>query len=60
MRPIWNGVAFSEFRRYETWHKVAVSFTNDGIRVIVANPATTHAYRAGIPGNGQPRITLIR
>ena len=33
-----NGIAFSEFRGYDTWQDVAVSQTDDGIKVIVANP----------------------
>jgi hypothetical protein len=49
-----NGVAFSEFRGYETWQTVAVSQTKEGIKVIVANDAMIIAYRAGVPGNGKP------
>jgi hypothetical protein len=33
-----NGVAFSEFREYETWQDVAVSQTEDGIKAILGNP----------------------
>jgi len=32
-----NGVAFSEFRGYETWQDVAVSQTEDGIKAILGN-----------------------
>jgi hypothetical protein len=49
-----NGVAFSEFRGYDTWQDVAVSQTQDGIKAILANPAMINAYRKGIPGNGKP------
>ena len=49
-----NGLSFSEFRGYETWQYVAVSATNDGIKVIAANPAMIDAYREGVPGNGRP------
>jgi Cytochrome P460 len=49
-----NGVAFSEFRSYETWQNVAVSQTEDGIKAILDNPAMINAYREGIPGNGKP------
>src|SRR5215469_2510477 len=49
-----NGLAFSEFRGYEDWQDVAVSQTEDGIKVIVANPAMINAYRDGIPDNGKP------
>ena len=48
-----NGLAFSEFRGYESWQDVAVSQTENGIKVIVANPAMIKAYRNGIPGNGK-------
>jgi hypothetical protein len=33
-----NGVAFSEFRGYETWQDVAVSQTEDGSKAILGNP----------------------
>jgi cytochrome P460 len=48
-----NGLAFSEFRGYENWQDVAVSQTENGIKVIVANPAMIKAYRNGNPGNGK-------
>src|SRR2546430_15818764 len=48
-----NGLAFSEFRGYENWQDVAVSQTENGIKVIVANPAMIDAYRDGIPGNSK-------
>jgi len=47
-----SGLAFSEFRGYEDWRVVAVSQTEEEIKVIVANPAMIEAYRAGVPGNG--------
>jgi hypothetical protein len=49
-----NGVAFSEFRGYESWQSVAVSATEDGIKAILANPEMIKAYRDGVPGNGKP------
>jgi len=49
-----NGLAFSEFRGYEDWPTVAVSQTEAAINVILANPVTIDAYRAGVPGNGKP------
>jgi Cytochrome P460 len=48
-----NGLAFSEFRGYENWQDVAVSQAENGIKVIVANPAMINAYRSGIPGNSK-------
>ena len=49
-----NGVAFSEFRGYESWQNVAPSVTEDGIKSILANPVMIKAYEEGIPGNGKP------
>jgi hypothetical protein len=49
-----NGIAFSEFKGYDTWQDVAVSATNDGIKVILGNPTAIKAYKEGIPGNGKP------
>ncbi|MFL6937523.1 MAG: cytochrome P460, partial [Xanthobacteraceae bacterium] len=34
-----NGLEFSDFRGYESWQYVAVSQTEDGLKVIAANPA---------------------
>ena len=52
-----NGLAFAEFRGFESWETVAVSQTNvqnhDMIEVILGNPAMIDAYKAGIPDNGQ-------
>jgi hypothetical protein len=49
-----NGLAFSEFRGYETWENVAVSQTENSLKVIAANAAMMDAYKNGIPGNGKP------
>ena len=49
-----NGLAFSDFRGYENWQVVAVSQTEDLLKVMVANPIMIGAYRAGVPGNGKP------
>lgn len=48
-----KGLAFSEFRGYDTWQDVAVSQTEHGIKVIAANDAMIKAYRDGVPGNGK-------
>jgi hypothetical protein len=40
-----NGVAFSEFRGYDTWQDVAVSQTEEGIKAILGNPAMINAYQ---------------
>jgi hypothetical protein len=57
-----DGVAFSEFKGYESWPVVSVSHPGGGegmggtetLNVIVANPVMMAAYAAGIPGNGKP------
>jgi hypothetical protein len=49
-----NGLAFSDFRGYEDWQVVAVSQTEDLLKVMVANPVMIDAYKAGIPLNGKP------
>ena len=49
-----NGLAFSEFRGYESWQVVSISQDGDLIAAILANPVMIDAYRAGVPGNGQP------
>jgi hypothetical protein len=49
-----NGLAFSEFKGYEAWQDVAVSQTENGLKVIAANNAMINAYRQGVPGNGKP------
>ena len=49
-----DGLAFSEFRGYETWQSVAVSDTEGSIKTILANAVMINAYREGIPGNGKP------
>jgi len=48
------GLAFSEFRGYEDWRVVAISYNEHAVAVILGNPAMIDAYRAGIPGNGKP------
>jgi hypothetical protein len=49
-----GGLAFSDFRGYEDWQVVSVSQTDDLLKVMVANPVMIEAYKAGVPGNGQP------
>ncbi len=49
-----GGLAFSEFRGYEDWAVVAVHHTADLVKVVVGNPMTMDAFRAGVPGNGKP------
>jgi len=49
-----NGLPFADFRGYENWQVVAVSQTDNLLKVMVANPTMIDAYKAGVPGNGKP------
>jgi hypothetical protein len=49
-----SGIAFSDFRGYEDWADVSSARTEEVLKVIVGNPAMIKAYKAGVPGNGQP------
>ncbi len=49
-----SGIAFSDFRGYEDWSVVSSARTDEVLKVIVANPIMIKAFKAGIPGNGQP------
>jgi Cytochrome P460 len=49
-----GGIAFSDFRGYEDWSVVSSARTDEVLKVIVADPAMINAYKAGVPGNGQP------
>ena len=49
-----GGIGFSDFRGYEDWSVVSSARTKEVLKVIVANPAMIKAYKAGVPGNGQP------
>jgi hypothetical protein len=49
-----GGITFSDFRGYEDWSVVSSARTDEVLKVIVANPAMINAYKAGVPGNGQP------
>jgi len=49
-----DGLAFAEFRGYDTWQTVAVSATQSSVKAILANPIMLKAYKDGIPDNGKP------
>ena len=49
-----SGVAFSDFKGYEDWATVSSARADDILKVIVANPIMIAAFKAGVPGNGQP------
>src|SRR4051794_32575727 len=49
-----GGLAFSEFKGYESWQTIAVSQSEKLSSVILGNPAMIAAFQAGIPANGKP------
>ena len=49
-----SGIAFADFKGYEDWSVVSSARTQEVLKVIVANPTMINAYKAGVPGNGQP------
>ena len=49
-----SGIAFSDFKGYEDWAVISSARTDEVLKVIVGNPVIVKAYKAGIPGNGQP------
>jgi hypothetical protein len=49
-----NGLAFSEFRGYESWESISISRNDKVVAVILGNPTMIDAYAAGFPGNGKP------
>jgi mono/diheme cytochrome c family protein len=51
---VQNGLAFSEFRGYESWPVIAISHNGDKLAAILGNPVMIDAYKAGIPANGKP------
>ena len=44
-----NGLAFSEFKGYDTWEMISISHNGDKLAVILGNPAMIEAYKAGVP-----------
>jgi hypothetical protein len=49
-----GGLAFAEFRGYESWQTISVSRKERVVAAIVGNPEMIAAYEAGIPANGKP------
>lgn len=49
-----GGLAFSEFRGYESWQLISVSHNGPVLAATLGNPALIAAYKAGIPDNGKP------
>src|SRR3954454_25320600 len=48
-----NGLAFVEFRGYETWEVVSVSQSGEMIEGVLANPVMIKAFQAGLPAEGK-------
>jgi hypothetical protein len=49
-----NGLAFSEFKGYESWQLVSISQDGPHVAAILGNPEMIKAYQSGIPSNGKP------
>ena len=49
-----GGLAFSEFRGYESWPVIAISHNGGTLAAILGNTVMMDAYKAGFPGNGKP------
>jgi len=49
-----GGLAFSEFKGYESWQVVSTSQDGPLMAAILANPVMIKAYEDGMPGNGKP------
>jgi hypothetical protein len=49
-----GGVAFADFKGYEDWAVISSARTDKELKVILGNPIMIKAYKAGVPGNGQP------
>ena len=49
-----GGLAFSDFKGYESWETVSISQDGKVVALIVANPVMIAADKSGAPGNGKP------
>ena len=49
-----GGLAFSEFRGYESWQVISISQDGPVVAATLGNPEMIEAYASGIPGNGKP------
>jgi hypothetical protein len=49
-----GGLAFSEFRGYESWQAISISRNERVMAMTLGNPVMIEAYQAGFPGNGKP------
>lgn len=49
-----GGLAFSEFKGYESWQAISLSRNDQAVAIILGDPAMIDAYRTGFPANGKP------
>jgi len=49
-----GGLAFSDFKGYESWQLVSISQNGKLMAAILGNSTIIDAFRAGVPGNGKP------
>ena len=49
-----GGLAFAEFKGYESWPVIAISENGGKMAVIVGNTIMIDAFKEGVPGNGKP------
>lgn len=49
-----GGLAFSEFKGYESWQTIAISHSEKLLAVTLGNPEMIKAFQGGIPENGKP------
>lgn len=49
-----GGLAFAEFRGYESWEAISLSHNEKAVGIILGNPDMMSAYRSGFPANGKP------
>ena len=49
-----NGLAFSEFRGYESWQVVSISQNGSLLAATLGNPVMIKAYQQSAPDNGKP------
>src|SRR5262245_32514660 len=49
-----GGLAFSEFKGYESWQTISISDSGKHLAVTLGNPEMIKAFQSGIPGNGKP------
>src|SRR5688572_25526666 len=49
-----GGLAFAEFRGFESWEAISISSTDKAVAVILGDPKMIAAFKSGFPANGKP------